>query len=91
MNPDCDFDQRLRTFFEETFLFEFDEEIGPGTNLFEAGIIDSFGYIQLIQFLEAELKITLNEEEVLTNLMVSLDAVRKFAASKRMAPVSTKG
>ncbi len=65
----------------ETFLFEFDNEITEKSDLFKMGVIDSFGYIQLLKYLEIEFKIKYSEEEILTNVLVSfsniIDSVSK--------------
>ncbi len=64
---------KIQNFIEESFLVEFDEELTPKTNLFVAGVIDSFGYIQLIKFLEKEFDIKFDEDEILTDIPTNLE------------------
>ncbi len=64
---------KIQNFIEESFLVEFDEELNPKTNLFVAGVIDSFGYIQLIKFLEKEFDIKFDEDEILTDIPTNLE------------------
>ena len=75
-------EERIRQFIEEMFLFEFDESITETTDLFKAGIMDSFGYIQLCLFLEREFEIKFSEEDMLTRVLVSLSSITEFLSSK---------
>lgn len=68
-------DQEIRGFLEENFLFEFDEELRSDTDLFKAGVVDSFGYIQLLKFLESHFGVEYSEEEIVSNVLVSLDGI----------------
>ncbi|MDN3720439.1 hypothetical protein QW131_17405 [Roseibium salinum] len=43
---------KIRDFIEDQFLIEFDETFPETSDLFKEGVVDSFGYIQLIRFLE---------------------------------------
>lgn len=72
--------ERIKEFLEENFLFEFDNTIGLDTDLFKEGIIDSFGYIQLIQFLESEFNIQFTESEMLTNVLISYNDIQEAVA-----------
>ena len=77
---------RIADYVETQFLVTLDEDFTPDTNLFEAGIMDSFGYVQLIGFLQTEFGVTLGDDDYLTNVMVSLtrmtDAVTARLAQK---------
>ncbi|MEU5425322.1 acyl carrier protein [Streptomyces olivoreticuli] len=73
---------RIRQFIEDRFLVEFGGEMTDGTDLFKTGVMDSFGYIQLMSFLEDEFAIGVTDEEILTDVFVSLDAIDAFVARK---------
>ena len=73
---------RIEVYLTEQFLFEFGEELNADSDLFKAGIIDSMGYIQLIKFLESEFSIRLTEEELLSNVLVSVNGMVEFVQSK---------
>ena len=66
-------EEKLRRFIEDTFMFEFGEELTTETDLFKAGVIDSFGYMQLMQFLDSEFGVRFADEELLSNILVSYD------------------
>ncbi|MDB4403848.1 acyl carrier protein [Akkermansiaceae bacterium] len=73
---------QLKQYLEDSFLFEFGEEITPTTDLFKAGLIDSYGYVELIRHIEVEYGFKLSEEELLSNVLVSLDDISNFVISK---------
>lgn len=75
--------QKITDFLEETFLFEFDIDISKGEDLFKSGIMDSFGYIQLIKFLKKEFDITFSEKELMSNILVSYDRIIEFVQTKK--------
>lgn len=75
--------EKLKTFLTDTFLFEFNEDITPETDLFKAGIIDSMGYIQLIQFMEREGEFRFTEDELLSSVLVSLDQMVECVEKKQ--------
>ncbi|MFE4517166.1 acyl carrier protein [Kitasatospora sp. NPDC056783] len=72
----------IRSYLEDRFLFEFDEEITPETDLFKAGVIDSFGYVRMMRFLETEFSVTLDADEILMDVLVSLAAIDEFIQKK---------
>lgn len=63
---------RIAAHIETQFLVTYGEDFSADTNLFESGIMDSFGYVQMITFLQSEFGITLGDDAILTNVMVSL-------------------
>lgn len=63
---------RIAAYIEAQFLVTYGEDFSASTNLFEAGIMDSFGYVQLINFIQTEFGITLDDDAILTSVMVSL-------------------
>ncbi|MFR9728366.1 acyl carrier protein [Saccharopolyspora sp. MS10] len=75
--------QELQDYLEERFMFEFDAEITEDTDLFKAGILDSFGYIALMTHLEQEYGVRFGEDELLGNVMVSLAGIAEFVDGAR--------
>lgn len=68
-------EEKIRDFIGSNFLVEFGVDFRGDTDLFKAGVVDSFGYLQLITFLQDEFSVVYSDEEMLTNIMVSLDAI----------------
>ena len=76
-------EEQIRSFLESTFLFEFGDDVADDTDLFKAGIMDSFGYVQLVNFLKNEFHIAFTDEEILTNIMVSFERIMAFVRGKQ--------
>ncbi|MBR9970377.1 phosphopantetheine-binding protein [Magnetospirillum sulfuroxidans] len=76
---------KIRAFIEEQFLIEFDDDFPEDSNLFKEGVMDSFGYVQLIRFLEKEFTITFSEAEMTGNVLVSLTRMQEAVAAKLAA------
>lgn len=74
--------EKIRRFMEETFLFEFNEDVSEKSDLFKQGIIDSFGYVQLIRFLEQEFALEFSEDEVMSNVLVSFENIVECVSEK---------
>ncbi|EHM28395.1 putative acyl carrier protein [Streptomyces sp. W007] len=72
----------MRNMIEEQFLVEFDDELTDRSDLFKAGVIDSFGYVQLLGSIEEEFSIQLKDEDFLKNIFTSLESIDAFVAKK---------
>lgn len=70
------FREELRAFVVDNFLFG-QEDAAPGDDdsLLERGIIDSTGVLELTQFLERRLEITIADEELIPE---NLDSIRNI-------------
>jgi D-alanine--poly(phosphoribitol) ligase subunit 2 len=77
--------QKIQHYIEDRFLFEFGGDITAETDLFKVGVIDSFGYITLMSFLEKEFSLDITAEEILGNVLVSLVTIDEFVARKLAA------
>jgi acyl carrier protein len=78
-------DQKIRQYLAETLLIEFSEDDGgvrEDANLFESGLIDSFGFVQLVAFLEKEFDIKISDDEVLSDSLSSFAKIRSFVEAK---------
>ncbi len=67
--------EKLKTYMEDSYLFTFNEEITTESDLLKMGIIDSYGYIKLINYIEKEFGIRFTEDEILDNIFVSLSGL----------------
>ncbi|MFF2960214.1 phosphopantetheine-binding protein [Streptomyces sp. NPDC057963] len=73
---------RIKKLIEDQFLVEFDDELTAASDLFKAGVMDSFGYVQLLSALESDFKLEMTDEEFIANVFTSLDAIDAFVAKK---------
>ena len=73
----------IRQFLAENFpLADGGTELGGGDSLIEAGVIDSTGVLELIEYLEANYNIQISDEEVLPDNLDSIDRIGRFVTSK---------
>lgn len=77
-------DEKIRQYLAETLLIEFNDADGvrEDANLFESGLIDSFGFVQLVAFLEKEFDIKISDDEVLSDSLSSFAKIRSFVEAK---------
>lgn len=67
--------EKVSSFLSKNFFIDFTDEITPHTNLFTSGIIDSFGFIALITFLEGEFVVHISDECLLNGDLCSLESI----------------
>ena len=75
--------EEIKTFLTRQFLFSFDgENINASTDLFDSGIIDSFGAVEMVNFIEKKFCIKISDDELLSDSIRSLDNLIKFIDRK---------
>jgi acyl carrier protein len=73
----------IREFLAQNFpLADEGSELGGGDSLIEAGVIDSTGVLELIEYLESNYDIQISDEEVLPDNLDSIDRIGRFVSSK---------
>jgi acyl carrier protein len=75
-------EEQIRRFVAAQLLVDFDGEINDSSDLFQLGLLDSFGYIQLIKFAETTFGVAFTTEEMLLNVVVSVDGMASLVRSK---------
>lgn len=83
MNDDAVADQ-IRSFVLTNFLFG-DEARMPddSESLLESGIVDSTGVLELVDFLETDLKVPVTDHETVPDNLGSIANLTNFVARKR--------
>ena len=82
---DGQMDDKIRQYLAETLLIEFGDTPGATSedeNLFESGLIDSFGFVQLVSFLEKSFDIKISDDEVMSDSLSSFAKIRSFVEAK---------
>lgn len=82
MDRDINYTEVIKEFILRNFLFVKEKKIDPDTLLFEKGIIDSTGVIELIAFIEENYNVVVRDEELLLENFSSLNAMENFIRSK---------
>jgi acyl carrier protein len=77
----CDINE-LRQFVASNFLFSDDFALGDSASFLDAGIIDSTGVLQLIEFLEERYQFKLEDEEVIPENLDSILSLKSFVERK---------
>jgi acyl carrier protein len=73
----------IRDFLAQNFpLADEGAELRGGDSLIEAGVIDSTGVLELIEYLEANYSIEISDEEVLPDNLDSIDRISRFVSGK---------
>lgn len=67
-----------------------DVELGPEDNLLLSGLIDSFGVVQLVQFLEGEFDVKIKPAEITLEHFKTVNAIAAFVNEKAAASVVAK-
>ncbi|WP_024692303.1 acyl carrier protein [Pseudomonas syringae] len=77
--------EKIKSYLTQNFLFEFDEDITEQDDLIKLGLIDSVGYIQLISFLKREFGIVFTQEDMMGNVLVSIQNMVEFVEKRAPA------
>lgn len=77
-----DIEGTIRTFVEENFIT--DDLVPPKDeeSLFERGIVDSVGMIEVVSFVEEAFGITVAEEDLVPDNFGSIEAIGQFVRQK---------
>lgn len=77
-----DYKELLRDFIVDNFLFGNGDKLGTDTPLFEKGIIDSTGVLELIAFIEENFNVKVKDEELVQSNFSDISAIDRFIQSK---------
>jgi len=72
----------IRQFIADQFLFGDDKKLGDDDSLLEAGIIDSNGILELINYLEERYGIKVNDDELMPENLDTIASIAAFLAKK---------
>jgi acyl carrier protein len=76
----------LRTYIEENFLYMHpDVELADGDDLLDLGIVDSLGFIELVEEVQRRYGIEVQDVEITEQNFGSIDAIVAFTERKGAA------
>jgi len=75
----------IRRYLTDHHLINFVGDIDDDTDLFREGLLDSFGYMELIVYLERQLCVHFEVAEILGAMAVSVNGICKFIEAKQEA------
>ena len=74
----------LRSFILENYLFTDDQsKLNNSDSFLDSGIMDSMGILELIYFLEDELSVKVESDEMIPTNLDSIDNLITFIATKQ--------
>lgn len=90
MNDRAGIEEDVRQFLSENFPLTGDGfALEKDASLLEAGVIDSTGVLEVIEFLEERYGIRIPDEEVLPENLDSIDAITGYVSAKAEAERQT--
>ncbi|RCK72836.1 MAG: hypothetical protein IGBAC_0328 [Ignavibacteriae bacterium] len=72
----------VSNYIKKNFLFDEKKEVDNDISLYQSGIIDSMGTIELISFLENTYKIRFDDDELIAENFDSINAISNFLYNK---------
>ena len=72
-------DKKIREYFETISDYKPSED----ENLFEAGVLDSFGVVEFLTFLEEAFKLDLEAEDIVLQNFATLRAIIEFIEKRK--------
>ena len=79
----------VREYFVENFLFGDGKSLEIDTQFIDAGIIDSTGMLELVEFLQERFGIVVSDEEIVPENLDSLGAIDAYLGRKLASGVTT--
>lgn len=77
-----DAEKTISDFMTRTFLIDFGKQAGPDTDLFDAGLVDSYGFIEMVGFIEQTFGIALSDDDLASPDVASLRGIAGLVASR---------
>ncbi|HOM28518.1 MAG TPA: acyl carrier protein [Deltaproteobacteria bacterium] len=78
-----DLAEKITAYIRENFIAgRSDAVLEPDTSLIEAGIIDSTGVLELVEYLESTFGIKIEDEELVPENLETISNILRFLASK---------
>jgi acyl carrier protein len=85
-NGDSNIRDEMRGFIEENFLYlRPDVELTDGDDFLALGVIDSLGFVELVEEVQSRYAIVIDDVEITEENFGSIDAITGFVERKRAA------
>lgn len=80
-----DIKQAVRHYIEQNFLVGADTPIADGDSLLQLQIVDSTGFLELVNFIESSFGVKVDDEEMVPENLETLDNIDAFVRRKLAA------
>jgi acyl carrier protein len=79
-------EDKIKTYLAATCLVNFDgAEANNDTDLFQSGLIDSYGFVELVAFLEREFAISVTDDDLVFVPFNSVNELVGYVGEKQYA------
>ena len=72
----------IQRYLSDTLLVDFAAGAGADTDLFEAGMVDSYEFVDLVAFLEQRFEVSLTDDELASPNIATLSGLVKLVAAR---------
>lgn len=73
---------KIKQYLAANSLAEFGAGVTENSDLFKEGFLDSYGYIELVKFLEKEFQIKFTDQELVSNQLNTLRNITSMVQDK---------
>ena len=80
-----DIKQAVRHYVEQNFLVGSDTPIGDGDSLLQMQIVDSTGFLELVNFIESSFGVKVGDDEMVPENLETIDNIDAFVRRKLAA------
>jgi acyl carrier protein len=77
-----DIKQAVRTYVEQNFLVGSETRIGDGDSLLQLQIVDSTGFLELVNFIESSFGVKVGDDEMVPENLDAVDNIVAFVKRK---------
>ena len=77
---------QIRKFVFDKFPLAKSRGLGDSSRLLEEGVLDSLGILELVDYLQGELSITIEDDDLVPENFASIDAIAAFVETKTKTP-----
>ena len=79
-------EEKIKAYLAVTCLINFDDtEANNDTDLFQSGLIDSYGFVELVAFLEREFAIRVTDDDLVSAPFNSVNELVNYVGEKQDA------
>jgi acyl carrier protein len=83
-DAEADVRRDLRNFIEDNFLYLHpDVDLGDADNLLKLGLIDSLGFVELVEEVQSRFGLAVDDLEITEENFASVDAITAFVRRKQ--------
>ncbi len=80
-----DIKQAVRSYVEQNFLVGSDTQIGDADSLLQLQIVDSTGFLELVNFIESSFGVKVGDDEMVPENLETIDNIDEFVRRKLAA------